>query len=69
MLHGVHAGPKRVLQSFAPVGVRGHRLPLARGLEDCCADLLEGELRDQRLVVVRDEAAGGRQLDEVGSRP
>ena len=58
----------RVGETVSAIRVGRDPLALAAGLEDGDRDLLRRELRDQRLVVVGDEPAGGGKLDPVRSR-
>src|SRR6185312_884204 len=68
VLDRAHAGLDGVVDALAAERVHHHALAPALGLEDRDLDLLDRELGNVAVVVRREDAAGGAELDPVGSR-
>ena len=65
MLDRSHTGDNRVRQALTAICVRRDRLAARPCLGHRGGDLVDGELGDERQIVLRDEAAGHCKLDPV----
>jgi hypothetical protein len=62
-----HGGADGVVQALAAVGARRHRSSPPPRISHRGLDLLASEVGRERIIVVGEETARGRQLDPVGA--